>query len=69
MPDYFRADARVTWLASVHGRSVASYLETLNVLDRRNVAGYSYDASYRNPRPIGSFFAHRTLVLGLDVQL
>ncbi len=69
VPDYFRADGRITRLASWHGRPLAAYLEMLNVLDRRNVSGYSYDASYRTAEPQLSFFSHRTLVLGLDVTL
>ncbi len=69
LPDYFRADARVTRLGTLHGRALAAYVEALNVLDRKNVTGYSYDASFQAAQPQYSFFSHRTLVLGLDVTL
>lgn len=65
-PDYRRLDARLTRYLSVGGRSVVIYLEGLNVLDRRNVMGYTYDDAYRNPEPVESFFADRTLVLGVE---
>ena len=67
-PDYRRLDARLTRLVDVNGRPVIIYLEGLNVLDRRNVMGYTYDDAYRNPEPIESFFADRTLVLGVEVS-
>jgi hypothetical protein len=69
VPDYFRADGRITRLAVWRGRPVAAYLEMLNVLDRRNITGYSYDEGYRTAEPQLSFFSHRTFVLGVDVTL
>lgn len=65
-PDYRRLDARLTRYLGVGGWSVVIYLEGLNVLDRRNVMGYTYDDAYRNPEPVESFFADRTLVLGVE---
>lgn len=65
-PDYWRLDARLTRFLPVRGRSVIIYLEALNVLDHVNVMGYTYDGLYRNPRPVESFFADRTLVLGAE---
>ena len=65
-PDYRRLDARLTRHIDLDGHSVVVYLEGLNVLDRRNVMGYTYDDAYRNPEPVESFFAERTLVLGVE---
>ena len=65
-PEYRRLDARLTRFIRLDRRSVVVYLEGLNVLDRRNVMGYTYDDAYRNPEPVASFFADRTLVLGVE---
>jgi vitamin B12 transporter len=67
-PDYFRVDARITRLIPVRGGLMVAYLEALNVLDRANVVGYTYDADYRARRPIGSFFGDRTLVFGMELR-
>jgi hypothetical protein len=66
-PDYRRLDARVTRLVDLSGRALVVYLEGLNVLDRRNVMGYTYDETYANPEPIRAFFSDRTLVLGAEL--
>ncbi|MEJ2503197.1 MAG: TonB-dependent receptor, partial [Gemmatimonadota bacterium] len=66
-PDYRRLDARFTRFVAVGGRSLVLYLEGLNVLDRRNVMGYTYDDAYANPEPIRAFFSDRTLVLGAEM--
>jgi vitamin B12 transporter len=66
-PDYRRLDARLTRFVPLGARSLVFYLEALNLLDRRNVMGYTYDGAYRNPEPVESFFADRTLVLGVEM--
>jgi hypothetical protein len=66
--DYFRVDSRITRLIPMRGGFLVAYLEALNVLDRANVVGYTYDASYRERRPIGSFFGDRTLVFGVEAR-
>jgi vitamin B12 transporter len=68
MPAYARLDGRVTRLQPVRSGLVVIYLETLNLLDRKNVMSYTYDAGYRNRRPVESFFSHRTLVFGVEAQ-
>jgi hypothetical protein len=45
------------------------YLEVLNVLDRDNAATVVYDSDWKNPRTLGSIFADRTLVAGVELQL
>ena len=37
--------------------------------NRANVSGMTYDAAYRTRRPMHSFFASRTLVVGGELQL
>ena len=69
LPHYLRLDGRITHLGSIGGHSLVTYLEALNVLDRKNVMAYTYDASYRQRRAVVSFFARRTLVFGADVQI
>lgn len=68
LPDLIRLDARLTHLAPVRGGLLVLYVEALNLLDRANVLAYTYDESYRNRRPVESFFADRTLVLGVEAQ-
>jgi hypothetical protein len=67
-PDYFRVDTRITRLIPMRGGLIVGYLEALNVLDRANVVGYTYDATYRERRPIDSFFGDRTLVFGAEAR-
>jgi vitamin B12 transporter len=68
LPEYFRLDGRLTRIVPLRRGALVTYLEALNLLDRRNVMAYTYDDDYRNRRPIGSFFAERTLVLGFEAQ-
>lgn len=69
LPAYTRLDARLTRLLPLGGKLLVVYLEGLNLLDRRNVMAYTYDAAFRERRPVDSFFSRRTLVLGGEVQL
>jgi vitamin B12 transporter len=68
LPDYVRLDGRLTRVVPLSGGVLVGYLEGLNLLDRRNVMAYTYDADYRNRHPVDSFFAQRTLVLGMEAQ-
>lgn len=68
-PSYRRLDARLTRYVALGNHSLVLYLEGLNVLARRNVMGYTYDDEYRDPEPVESFFADRTLVLGVEAAL
>jgi tetratricopeptide (TPR) repeat protein len=69
LPDYARLDARLTRFQSLGGRMAVFYLEVLNVLDRDNAATVVYDSDWKNPRTLGSIFADRTLVAGVELQL
>lgn len=69
LPDYRRLDARVTRIGTVGGRNLVTYVELLNLLDRRNVMGYTYDATFRERLRIDSFFSRRVVMLGGELQL
>jgi vitamin B12 transporter len=68
LPDFVRLDARLTRFVHRSGGLVVAYLETLNVLDRANVVGYTWDEAYAARQSIHSFFAARTAVLGVELQ-
>jgi vitamin B12 transporter len=67
LPDYQRLDARVTRYLMGPQRTALVYLEMLNLLDRRNVMSYSYGSNSQRV-PVHSVFAHRTFVLGFELQ-
>jgi vitamin B12 transporter len=68
LPAHRRLDARVTRYMFGERRMALTYLEMLNLLDRRNVMSYTYAADSPQRVPINSVFAHRTLVLGVELQ-
>jgi vitamin B12 transporter len=69
LPDHRRLDARVSrYFFRDGGRMALLYLEMLNVLDRRNIMGYTYSAAGARRLPIDAVFAHRTFVLGAELQ-
>ncbi|HUP87906.1 MAG TPA: hypothetical protein VM100_01005, partial [Longimicrobiales bacterium] len=68
MPTYARLDTRLTRLMTTKGGMVVVYVEGLNLLDRHNVMGYTYDSSFSRKIPVESFFAHRTLVIGAEAM-
>lgn len=68
LPDYARLDARLTRFFPAAGGMFVAYLEALNLLDRSNVMAYTWDETYLNRRSVESFFAKRTLVLGVEAQ-
>ncbi|WP_420126003.1 hypothetical protein [Longimicrobium sp.] len=67
LPTYRRLDARVTRYVPMRAGVGVVYLETLNLLDTKNVAGYTYGAGFAERRPTLSYFSRRTLVLGLGL--
>lgn len=66
LPDYFRIDGRITRFQEIGGSAGVFYLEMLDLTGRRNVADYTYDASFTERREVESFFARRTFVLGAE---
>ncbi|HEX5723825.1 MAG TPA: Plug domain-containing protein [Longimicrobiaceae bacterium] len=69
MPAYARLDLRLTRLLPLGERFAVLFVEALNLTGRRNVAGWTYDAAWRERRPIDSFFARRVIVVGADLQV
>ena len=67
LPTYRRLDARVTRYIPMRAGVGVVYLETLNLLDTKNVSGYTYGAGYAERRPVNAYFSQRTLVLGLGL--
>jgi vitamin B12 transporter len=67
LPAYRRLDARLTRYLPMRAGVGVIYLETLNVLDTKNVSGYTYGAGYAERRPVNAYFSQRTLVLGLGL--
>jgi vitamin B12 transporter len=69
LPDYRRLDGRVTrYLMGESRASGLVYLEMLNLLHRQNVMGYTWATPGAGRVPINSVFAHRTFVLGVELQ-
>ncbi len=68
LPAYGRFDARLTRFLRASRFLLTTYVEVLNVTDRRNVASMSYDAEYRRREPVNTFFANRTMVAGGEFQ-
>lgn len=67
LPTYRRLDARLTRYLPMRAGVGVIYLETLNLLDTKNVSGYTYGAGYAERRPVNAYFSQRTLVLGLGL--
>lgn len=68
LPYYGRIDGRITRYQPIGGNTGVFYLEMIDLTGRRNVIGYQYDAAYRTRKPMDSFFARRTFVLGAEFQ-
>ena len=68
LPAYARFDTRLTRLVPTAKGTYVFYIEGLNLLDRRNIMAYTYDASYARRVPVESFFANRTLVIGAEAM-
>jgi hypothetical protein len=68
LPHYLRLDARITRYQQLGEHMGVFYLEMIDLNGRRNVLGYQYDATYTVQKPVESFFARRTFVLGAELQ-
>jgi hypothetical protein len=47
---------------------LTTFVEVINLGDRRNVSALTWDATYETSRPVHTFFAQRTIVAGGEVQ-
>ncbi|MGE5499757.1 MAG: hypothetical protein ACM3Q2_16925, partial [Syntrophothermus sp.] len=69
-PDYRRVDLRLTYLDQVAGgMRLVAYLEGLNILNLKNIHGYTYSGDYSQQKEIKSYFGYRMLVLGFNLEL
>jgi vitamin B12 transporter len=67
LPHYLRVDSRLTRYQRIGERLAVLYLEMLDLNGRRNIIGYQYDATFTERKPVESFFARRTFVVGAEL--
>lgn len=68
LPTYHRMDVRVTHLFSTEKLRWVTFLEVMNLLDRRNPGSYSYSPDFSSRQAEPSYFAKRLLVGGLTLM-
>lgn len=68
LPAYARLDLRLTETVATRAGLLLAYVEGVNVLNRANTSSYTYDATYRTRHAVHSFFAARTLIVGVEFQ-
>jgi len=67
---YKRVDLRLLYLFQMFGKySSVFYVEGLNILNFRNLFGYSYSTDYTSKTEIESYFGRRMLVFGMSINL
>src|SRR5205814_7315161 len=68
LPEYARLDARLMRFTRRPAFLMTTFVEAINITNRHNVAGYTYDAQYSTREATHSFFATRTIVVGGEFQ-
>lgn len=68
LPPYFRTDLRLTRLVAFKGFRGAAFAEVMNLLNRHNASGYSYNADFSQRRTEESTFSRRILVAGVSLS-
>jgi vitamin B12 transporter len=68
LPSYARLDARVMRYIRAPGYLLSTFVEVLNVTDRRNVSTYAYDPTYTSREAVHTFFSSRTIIVGAEVM-
>lgn len=67
-PDYHRLDVRLSrYEQFFDGNFTVIYCEMMNILDIRNIFGYSYNSDYTKREKVNSYFGRRTIVLGVEM--
>ena len=69
LPAYARLDVRVMRFIQAPAFLLTSFVEVINVTDRKNTSSITYDETYTTRRSMHSFFATRTIVVGAEIQL
>ncbi|WP_306599978.1 TonB-dependent receptor [Geothrix sp. 21YS21S-2] len=68
LPAYARVDSRLTRLFPLGSGRAVAFLEVMNLLDRHNVASYSYNPDFTVRRAHESYFSRRILVAGFSLS-
>jgi hypothetical protein len=69
-PTYQRLDIRLTYLTQLFDNYfTVLYVEGLNILDIKNIFGYSYNSDYSKRFRVDSYFGRRTIVFGFQVRI
>lgn len=68
-PDYKRIDLRITYFGQIRNFPLIAYMEGLNILNFKNIFGYSYSPDYSERKEIKSYFGRRMLVFGLMLNI
>lgn len=55
LPPYHRLDVRLSHTLHMDGYTLDMYFEWINLYNRQNVTGYSYDPSYTQKKPVYEF--------------
>ena len=67
--DYQRLDLRITYLSQLYGKYfTVLYVEALNILDLKNLFGYTYNFNYTQTKEVVSYFGRRTIVIGGQIS-
>jgi hypothetical protein len=67
--NYQRLDLRITYLSQLYGKYfTVLYVEALNILDFRNLFGYTYSFDYKETKGVVSYFGRRTIVFGAQIR-
>ncbi|GAB4121736.1 MAG: TonB-dependent receptor [Sideroxydans sp.] len=64
LPPYHRLDVRLSHTRRMEGYTLDMYFEWINLYNRQNISGYSYDATYTQKKPVYEF----VLPLSFGVQ-
>lgn len=68
--DYQRLDIRFTYFTNLFNKYfTVLYMEGLNILNTKNIFGYSYNFDYTEKKEIESYFGRRLLVFGMQINL
>jgi tetratricopeptide (TPR) repeat protein len=66
--DYARVDLRLMRFVRTSSFLLSTFIEVINLGDRANATALTYDATYNSSRPVHTFFAERTIVVGAELQ-
>ena len=68
LPAYNRMDLRLTHLFPLGSTRAVAFAEIMNLLDRHNASGYSYNSDFSVRKAEESYFSRRILVAGFTLS-